>query len=48
MKSVQLSFRRKFDDQYTFDLQNNVKKEKETRAQTLYAIFFVYLQRDTD
>ncbi|CAO3615859.1 unnamed protein product [Mucor fragilis] len=24
MKSVRLSFRRKFDDQYTFDLQNNL------------------------
>lgn len=24
MKSVRLSYRKKFDDQYTFDLQNNV------------------------
>lgn len=43
MKSVRLSFRRKFDDQYTFDLQNNVthscNRKKKSTDNLIYTQF---------
>lgn len=43
MKSVRLSFRKKFDDQYTFDLQNNVKEHRHFFPPIVYVCLILFL-----